>query len=408
MPTTVRGRRDDQPRLVLVPKATMSAPRVVRGAAARYLFFTNECVGLGHLRRNLTVAAAVQAADPGASSLVVTGSPGELTQDVPGVDLIRLPALSRDEQGLYGARTLGATPHNIFALRSQVAAATAMAWDPDVVVVDKLPLGLGDELYGALHALRRRPNTRIVLGLRDIEDDPEAVRRRWAKAGTVQVLRDLYDEVLVYGPSGSPDALACVGAELDLPVTHVGYVGAALPSQPPADLQPGYLLVTTGGGADGYQVARAVIDAARAQPLGVPVLLVAGPLMPRHQVDELQDAARGLDVRIETSRSDLAAVVVGARAVVCMAGYNTVSEVLRAAKPTLLIPRVRPSSEQLIRSTALADQGLVTMLHPDLLTASTMSAALRTLLSQTPPQVDRNQYDGATAAAAALIGMVRR
>jgi predicted glycosyltransferase len=391
------------------PNQLFPAPRVVRGSASRYLFFTNECVGLGHLRRNLTLAAAVQAADPLASSLIVTGSPGDLAEPVAGIDTVRLPALHRDEEGTYGARTLGSSSHNILALRSQVAMATALAWDPDVVVVDKLPLGLGDELLAALTALRWKGNARIVLGLRDIEDDPDAVRRRWEQAGTKQVLRDLYDEVLVYGPGGSADALACVGTEdLGLPVRHVGYVGAPMPPTSPDDMTPGYLLVTTGGGADGFKVASTVIEAARQQPIGAPVVVVAGPLMAPDQVAALRESAQGLDVRVETSRRDLAAVVVGARAVVCMAGYNTVSEVLRAAKPTLLVPRVRPSTEQLIRATALAEQGTASMLHPDELTTATMATALHDLLRQAAPQVDRAQYDGAAHAATALIAMAQR
>ncbi len=301
MASLLLQRQVDVLRLREEPAAPRPATRVVRGSASRYLFFTNECVGLGHLRRNLTLAAAVQAAEPGASSLIVTGSPGELTGNIAGVDTVRLPALHRDETGTYGPRTLGSTSHNILALRAQVAMATALAWDPDVVVVDKLPLGLGDELLDALTALRRLGRARIVLGLRDIEDDPAAVRLRWEQAGTKQVLRDLYDEVLVYGPGGSSDALHCGGTDdLGLPVRHVGYVGASLPAAPAADHTPGYLLVTTGGGADGYDVARTVIDAARVAPIGAPVLVIAGPLMPTEQVDALHEAARGLDVRVET------------------------------------------------------------------------------------------------------------
>jgi predicted glycosyltransferase len=402
-------RHGDGLRLAELPRKPFPAQRVVRGSASRYLFFTNECVGLGHLRRNLTLAAAVQAADPTASSLIVTGSPGDLAYPVVGIDTVRLPALHRDETGTYGARTLGSSPHNILALRSQVALATALAWNPDVVVVDKLPLGLGEELLAALTALRRNGSTRIVLGLRDIEDDPDAVRRRWAQAGTKQVLRELYDEVLVYGPGGSPDALDCVGSDdLGLPVRHVGYVGAPLPPTPAADLAPGYLLVTTGGGADGFTVANTVIKAARLQPIGTPMVVVAGPLMAHEQVEALRESARGLDVRVETSRRDLAAVVVGARAVVCMAGYNTVSEVLRAAKPTLLVPRARPSAEQLIRARALAEKGTASMLHPDDMSPATMATALHALLRRTPPHVDPAQYDGAARAATALMAMARR
>jgi predicted glycosyltransferase len=380
-----------------------------RGREARYLFFTNECVGLGHLRRSLTLATAVQAADPRGSSLIVTGSPADLEggRDQ-GIDTVKLPALHRDETGNYGSRSLGMPSASLFALRSQLALATALAWGPDLVVVDKVPLGLGEELRETLTTLRREGSCRIVLGLRDIEDDPVTVRRRWTRDGTKQVLRELYDGVLVYGPRTSQDALHCVGGDdLGLPVRHVGYVGAPVPARPAPDLPPGYLLVTTGGGVDGFAVASAVIQAVRLRPLGLRVVVVAGPLMAPERVAALTEQAAGTDVQVLGSRRDLAAVVVGARAVVCMAGYNTVSEVLRAGKPVLLVPRVRPSSEQLLRASQLAADGVAAVLHPDELTPTSMRTALDELLRRDPPTCPPDQYDGATRAAQVLTEMAR-
>lgn len=385
--------------------ATASPPVVDAPAhdGRRYLFFTNECVGLGHLRRSLTVARAVGAADPGSGSLIVTGS--SLPEDgaPAGIDTVKLPALSRDVAGALRSPSLPVVPTALTALRSQLALATALSYEPDVVVVDKLPLGLGEELVPMLRTLRAQGRCQVVLGLRDIEDDPHVVRARWAAAGTVRALGRYYDEVLVYGPDSGLDALSCAGGgDAGLPVTHVGYVGAALPDAGPDDLPPGYLLVTTGGGADGHALAAAVLAALREAPLGVPVVLVPGPLMPAEHVHDLQERARGLDVQLLRSRRDMPAVVVGARAVVCMAGYNTVSEVLRAGKPALLVPRVRPSSEQQIRASLLAGRGAAAVLHPDQLDPRTVRDALGRLLVTPAPRVDLALYDGAAGAARRL------
>ena len=62
----------------------------------------------------------------------------------------------------------------------------------------------------------------------------------------------------------------------------------------------------------------------------------------------------------------MANVLAGARGVVTMGGYNTISEVLQTGVPALVIPRVRPSEEQLIRASELVALGLADMLHPDL------------------------------------------
>jgi predicted glycosyltransferase len=46
-----------------------------------------------------------------------------------------------------------------------------------------------------------------------------------------------------------------------------------------------------------------------------------------------------------------------------MGGYNTISEGPADGRTALVIPRVRPSEEQLIRAKELA-LGLADMLHP--------------------------------------------
>ncbi len=66
----------------------------------RYLFFANECVGLGHLRRALSLARAATDADRSASALIVTGSPMASDYNLfDRLDVVTLPALSRDVEG---------------------------------------------------------------------------------------------------------------------------------------------------------------------------------------------------------------------------------------------------------------------------------------------------------------------
>jgi predicted glycosyltransferase len=50
-----------------------------------------------------------------------------------------------------------------------------------------------------------------------------------------------------------------------------------------------------------------------------------------------------------------------------MGGYNSVCEVLAAEKRALIVPRVAPRTEQLIRAERLQQLGVVEMLHPSLL-----------------------------------------
>lgn len=368
----------------------------------RYLFFTNECVGLGHLRRALSLADALAASDDSATSLIVSGAPIAPGSLPPRSEIISLPQLARDEAGLRHARHLRIELERTHSMRAQLALAAATAFEPDVAIVDKTPLGLADELVPALAALKRG-GSRIALGLRDIDDSASDVQRRWNLRGTRDAIRRYYDRILVYGTEDSPDALDCLGwADLGVPVHHVGYVGRALPVRGPADLPARYLLATPGGGADGFELLAAFLEAVRLRPLPLEALVVTGPLMPRAHAERLRGLAEGLDVVVTGFRTDMDAVIAGATGVVSMAGYNTVAELLRAAKPALLVPREHPSREQLVRAEQLEAAGLVAVLRPDRLTPAVLRDALDRLLVAPAPQVDLTEYDGAARAAAVL------
>src|SRR6185312_2157862 len=115
----------------------------------------------------------------------------------------------------------------------------------------------------------------------------------------------------------------------------VGYVGRPAESGPVRAMPGDYLLVTAGGGADGCPLLSTVLESLALRPLGLPALLVAGPLMPEADVARLRRLAAGVDARVALFRPDMDAVIAGARAVVSMAGYNTVAELLRARRPAL-------------------------------------------------------------------------
>lgn len=379
--------------------------RTPRGA--RFLFYTNECVGLGHLRRTLNLAEAVTARDRQASALVITGSAAALGGDRHDrIDLVKLPELSRDSDGDLRAARLGMAAGHLHELRAHLAFAAAETFAPSVVVVDKTPLGLNDELVPTLEALRAT-RTKIVLGLRDIEDAPDAVRDRWFRANLRESINRLYDSILVYGPKSSTDALACMGwSDLDIPVHHVGYVGSPMPDNGPDDLDPGYLLVTAGGGIDGYHVLDTVLRALAHRPISQATVMVTGPLMPDSDRDALALRADALGVQLIAFRPDMPAVIAGAHAVITMAGYNTLSEVVSAGKPALVIPRTGPSKEQLVRASALYASGRVAMLMPERATPTAVADEITRLLSRMVQRCDRTPlHDGAVRAADILCGL---
>ncbi len=58
-------------------------------------------------------------------------------------------------------------------------------------------------------------------------------------------------------------------------------------------------------------------------------------------------------------------LIAGAKAVVAMGGYNTYCEILSFDKPALIVPRVAPREEQLIRAQRASELGLIEMLLPE-------------------------------------------
>src|SRR5215210_2140947 len=327
------------PREPLRPAAGATKPTALplRGAEARggrgrrYLFFSNELIGLGHLRRTLSVANRLAELEPASSSLIVTGSPVVPWFGMPPrVDILKLPCWTRDEQGDRRAGGLALDVSGLHAVRSGIELAVASSFEADVAVVDKLPLGPGGELTQALEALRGFPRCRVVLGLRDIDDAPERVRKEWGPEIRAAIER-YYDAILVYGPASSPDAIRAVGwTDLSIPVHHVGYLGWPMTNEPAPDLPAGYLLATVGGGHDGFRVLEEVLHAVALEPLPCRTVVISGPLLATPQLQRLRRLATGIDAQVIEFRDDIDRVLAGARAVVGMAGYNTVAEIARA------------------------------------------------------------------------------
>jgi predicted glycosyltransferase len=377
-----------------------------KGRGRRFLFFSNELIGLGHLRRTLSVANRLAEIEPESSSLIVTGSPVVPWFGMPPrVDILKLPGWTRDEHGDRRAGGLALDVSGLHAVRAGIELAVATSFDAEVAVVDKLPLGPGGELTEALEALRGFPRCRVVLGLRDIDDAPDRVRREWGPDMRAAIER-YYDAILVYGPASSPDAIRSVGwTDLTVPVHHVGYLGWPMTDEPAPDLPPGYLLATVGGGHDGFRVLADVLRAIRIEPLPCATLVITGPLMARARIQELRGLAAGIDAQVVEFREDIDRVLSGARAVVGMAGYNTVAETLRARRPALLVPRTRPSQEQLVRARAVAAQPSYAMLDPDDVTPERMRAALAELLEFPKPAAPPDEYEGADRSARVLSAL---
>lgn len=378
----------------------------------RAVLICNEMLGLGHLRLSLALARGIVECEPGSSVLVLTGSPAAGGFALPaGVDVVKLPTSPIDGGSRWGATgrrpatELSLPAERIHALRREITNAVARELRPDVAVVDYRPLGRRGELIDTLRELRAGSVCTLALGLWDVDDDRAALARDWDEA-LARTVGKLYDLALVYGPSEPDDLRVERLTAHGLPVYNTGLVAPPPAAEGPADLEPGYLLVTVGGGIDGEELLAAVIEAVRLEPVGRPTVLVTGPLMAPDAVRDLRLAARGLAVLVETFRPDMDAVIAGAAAVISMAGYNAVAEVLSSGRPALFAPRTFPRREQLNRALRWQMAGRADLLDRAAWQPTPLRRAIATLLARGPRPPE--SLTGAADAAAILVETVHR
>ncbi len=384
-------------------------PERVQATPLRIVLYSHDSVGLGHQRRNLAIAHALSrhlpelAARP-VTGLLLTGVVRVVGHLPPAFDVVRLPGIDKGGQG-YTPREVSVPMPDLIDVRRAILSGALNAFAPDLVVVDRHAFGVDDELLEPLRLLRsEHPGTRVVLGLREILDEPEVARREWERVGTERV-RELFDAIWVYGDESVTDLrrTAAVPEELRDLVTHTGYLSIGRTARDfLRELQRPYLLTMVGGGHDGAELCR--IAAQAEVPDGMRHVVVAGPQMSGGERAEIEALAGPRTEVLDEVPEGLLAIR-SAEAVACMGGYNTVCEVLSTDRPALVVPREAPRQEQLIRARSLARTGAVDMLRTRDLTIESLG---RWFAEHATGTVDRRHLrrDGLAEVARQAAGLI--
>lgn len=329
----------------------------------RIQLHSHDSFGLGHLKRTTTVAEAIHARLPDASILVTTGSPcATQFPAVPAVDIVKLPSVTKDGSGSYVSRSLPLEIGTVVELRRKLLEEIHRSFAPDVLIVDHQVLGLADELDGVLAAARSR-GTKTILGVRDIIDTPEVVAREWGRPRARRALAREYDRVCVYGDPSvfDPRVEYPIPTELRQRLEFVGYVARAeVPER--AARESGArprVLVTVGGGEDGAGRIETFLDALALGRAPFDSTIVLGPLYDQERARGIKKRLRDLPGSdVQMFHADIPHLLSKSDAVVSMAGYNSVVEILQSGVPAVLWPRSFPRREQLLRAERIAERGL--------------------------------------------------
>jgi len=358
---------------------------------AKAVFYSHDTVGLGHLRRTLLICDGLAARfHQRFATLVVTGSPMAHAFRIPSsVDYVKLPSVAKVENEVYRSRSLALPFVEILRLREEIVFQTVANYRPDIFFVDNVPLGMKGEIRKALDYIRTNlRNTATILSLRDILDDGRHIVPLWRRQGIFEAIDRYFDRVCIYGQPLVFNPME----EYEWPESirrkacFCGYLPRAVDKEASRATRRKHLpeggklvFVAVGGGSDGAPIVSNYLQALPSlyQEVTVSSIVLLGPDMDAGVAEKLV-AEHETDSRVSFMEycDDPLPYMDAADVVVSMAGYNTISEILALRKQAVVVPRVHPRQEQLIRSRRLQELGLLRMIHPDELNPSRLAQEL--------------------------------
>lgn len=361
----------------------------------KILIYSHDTYGLGHIRRCLAIARSVRKSP--ANVLILTGSLLAGRFKSPSrIDFVRIPGMIKvtNEQYLPLSMKLEAT--ELLEIRRKIILATTQAFQPDFFIVDKAPLGLKKEIVETLRWLRNDfQGCRTILGLRDIMDSAESTIEEWNEKGIYDAMKQLYDEIWVYGCRDFYDPIVeyAIPEDVASKIHFTGYIRRKVPSA--EDIQAArkalgigaherLILLTTGGGGDGHPVVNAFLsafDQAMGKlPENTRVVIVTGPFISNRDYQEVVRRSKALGFITLKFHRFMEALIGAAQVIVSMGGYNTLCEIASQRRPFLIVPRTVPREEQLIRAQVLCGRGFCDFLHPQEVTPERLFARVLDLL----------------------------
>lgn len=344
------------------------------------LMYSPDSIGLGHMRRNSAIAAQLVSQFPDYNVLLLVGSGAGAYFAMPqGVDAIKLPSIQKVMADKWVPRSLNLSTSITSQLRANLICETVRCLEPDLLLVDHLPLGVGNDLLPALDMIKRRGlATRPVLGLRDILDEPDVIRRRWTAENYYDAVNAYYDQVLIYGEHRIVPTADLYGFSERFPekVDYCGYVcGSETLAEGESKLNSNRLagteslapnerlvVVCGGGGYDAYPMMSASLAALRMldDESSLRSIVIAGPLMAQEDWRRLKQAARGLRrTTLLREAKNCRNYFRSADIAVIMGGYNSFLEAASCCSSLIMIPRTGPSAEQRMRAALFTEKGVL-------------------------------------------------
>lgn len=349
----------------------------------RIFFYVQHLLGIGHLKRAVTLARAMAAA-----GMEVTLASGGLP--VPelaaaasegGVRFVQLPPASAADLTFKVLVDANGRPvdDEWKRVRGDALLAAWRAADADVLVLELFPFGRRQMRFELLPLLEAAASRRTVIAcsVRDVLGSQKNAQRQ---EETLALVERYFDRVLVHGDPG------VMAFERTFPgaariADRIEYTGYVVDAATPANGEAGRdeVIVSAGGGAVGAALLESAI---LARPMTMlrdrTWRILAGNNLPDSEYRKLTTlTAGGVGMQLERSRPDFTTLLANCALSVSQAGYNTLMEIVSAGARAVVVPFARgQETEQTLRARCFAERGLLEMVEENALAPATLAAAI--------------------------------
>ncbi|UUN30828.1 glycosyltransferase family protein [Streptomyces sp. FIT100] len=352
---------------------------------------------LGHTAESAKVAHGLSGSGEEVQISGLTGAYRGLDLLPAGMDVVKLPAFTNYDSvagwGTRGRTAMETGP--LFRMRAEMAEVFLRHYAPDVLLVNHLPRGAGDELVPALTGTRGSGGRR-VLTLRGVLFDAGKTDREYFRGESARWIDRHFDAIHVHT---HPEVFRLedhysVPDFLRGRIQYTGYLVAesrlgrdAARAELGVDDGERLVLAAMGGGQGAMPLWTALIDALAERSTEFDrARLVTGPYLEPADAEALRERAAPLPwLEIVSYEPSMMTWMAAADLFIGAAGANMLSEVLAVGCNSVVIPRQVRESEQRIHARLLANRGLVRMSDLDEVLSGavgpTLTEALREPLS---------------------------
>ncbi len=352
--------------------------------AHRVFFYVQHLLGIGHVRRSERIARAMDQA--GLDVHFVFGGASLPGMNIGGAKLHQLPPVHVD--GTEFSKLLDENGKEIDDIwrknRAQNLLSLFHSLKPDILLLEMFPFGRRQFRFELLPLLEeawdRQARPVIACSVRDILVEGKRPERA---IETVEILRRYFSLVLVHADPSfvTFDKTFPLAREIEDLIAYTGFVGEDKAFSPDRikNSEDGEVLVSAGGGAVGYPLLQAAIEAkALTRYSNRRWRLLTGPSMAPEKIEALRWAAKDdPDILIESFREDFSERLRHCALSISQGGYNTMLEIAAAGCRSVIVPFAdKGESEQTLRASLFAAKGVTAIVQENDLNPVSLARAI--------------------------------